>query len=181
MIDLTKKVLPDSVMVSGSTFKIKTDFHYWVRFSQLLKEKAFYDDFDFLYKDSIPQDKEAGLKALTSFAFPKKELPRDTGSHSNAIPYDYELDADLIYAAFMQEYGIDLVESCMHWYKFMALFNGLKESKFVDVIGYRMFEVQGKESDYDRQMLKMRRAWEIIPELPEEIKKEMDEFDKLFY
>ena len=80
----------------------------------------------------------------------------------------------------MQQYGIDLVESSMHWYKFQALFNGLRECKFTDVVGYRLYEVKGKETAYDKQMLKMRKAWEILPELTEEDKKRIDDFNKLF-
>jgi len=181
MIDLSKKVLPDSVTVSGSSFKIKTDFHYWIRFIQMLNEKVFYEDFDFLYKEGIPEDRKSGFESLKAFAFPKRELPRSTESENpDLISYSYTLDADLIYSAFMQQYGIDLVDSSMHWYKFQALFNGLRECKFTDVVGYRLYEVKGKETAYDKQMLKMRKAWEILPELTEEDKKRIDDFNKLF-
>lgn len=40
---------------------------------------------------------------------------------------DYEQDADVIYASFLREYGIDLLDTGMHWAKFRALLGGLSE------------------------------------------------------
>ena len=60
------------------------------------------------------------------------------GNGSKAI--DYEKDASLIYAAFMQAYSIDLFEmrGKLHWIKFMMLLNNLPEdTKLSKVIGYR--------------------------------------------
>lgn len=182
MLDLTKKVLPDSIEVSGRTFKIKTDFQYWIRFTLLLEEKPSYTDFDFLFYGEIPEDRVTAFESLKNFAFPKKELPRTTGGGSDEIAFSYELDADLIYSAFYGQYGIDLFspDLHLHWYKFRALFDGLRECKFSDIVGYRLYQVKGKMSDYDRQMLKLRDAWRIYPKLSEDIKKEMEAFDRLF-
>lgn len=42
---------------------------------------------------------------------------------------DFELDGEYIYAAFLQDYGIDLIEQQgkLHWKKFLALFQGLSD------------------------------------------------------
>lgn len=41
---------------------------------------------------------------------------------------DFEQDADAIYASFLSEYGIDLLDvDYMHWSKFIALLGGLSE------------------------------------------------------
>ena len=182
MIDLTKKVLPDSVEVSGRTFKIKTDFQYWIRFILLLEEEPLLTDFDYLYDGKIPENRAEGFEALKAFAFPKKELPRSVGPAPEEIPYSFELDSDLIYSAFYSQYGIDLADEKLHlhWYKFRALFDGLKDCKFTDIVGYRLFTPGAKLSEYDRSMLRLRDAWRIYPELDEETKKEMAEFDRLF-
>ena len=183
MIDLCKKVLPSAVEVGGQYFEVKTDFQYWIRFTLMLEEKPLFTDFDFLYKNKIPEDRIKGFEALKAFAYPVHELPRAVGgNNSDEIPFSYELDADLIYSAFMQQYGIDLVSEKLHlhWYKFRALFDGLKDCKFTDIVGYRLFTPGAKLSEYDRSMLRLRDAWRIYPELDEETKKEMAEFDRLF-
>ena len=83
MIDLTKKKLPQAIEVGGRFYRIKTDYRYWLRFLQIVKEPAMLDDFDFLYITDIPEDKQAGVDALVEFCFIKNPLPRPTGGNSD--------------------------------------------------------------------------------------------------
>ena len=58
--------------------------------------------------------------------------------------FDFEEDAEYIYASFMLDYGIDLidVQGQLHWKKFIALFQGLSESsKIREVMKIRSMEV----------------------------------------
>ena len=82
---------------------------------------------------------------------------------------DYDTDADLIYAAFMEVYGIDLTEERLHWHKFRALMDGLHGTKLNEVIGYRLYD--GSDAgDWKKRMAEFHEMWE----LPEEL---TDEFD----
>lgn len=57
---------------------------------------------------------------------------------------DFEEDGDYIYASFMQEYGIDLldVQGKLPWKKFLYLFNGLSaDTKIKQVMRIREMEV----------------------------------------
>ena len=55
-------------------------------------------------------------------------LRDDEQEHDSEPPMmDYEQDADVIYASFLREYGIDLLDTSMHWAKFRALLSGLSE------------------------------------------------------
>ena len=181
MIDLSKKVLPDSVTVSGRTYRIKTDFQYWILFVTRLqgKELKLLTDCDFLYDGEIPEDRQKGFEALCAFAFPKRELPRPLGGGS-AVPFDYTLDSDLIYAAFLEQYGIDLVNPSLslHWHKFRALFDGLHSTKLNEVMGYRLFDENDRD-DWKKSMTKLRDAWEIRREIPltDEERKILDDFN----
>jgi hypothetical protein len=70
--------------------------------------------------------------------------------------FDFEKDAEYIYASFLYDYGIDLFEQQgkMHWKKFKALLVGLSEdSKFMKVIGYRTMEIPNKIPAKERQRL----------------------------
>lgn len=163
MIELKKAVLPETVTVSGKRYRIRTSFKYWLRFLELVEQ----DDknpylFDFLYVDKKPSDRIKGFSALWGFCSPASLLPRLTSSDTSDKVVDYHIDAEYIYAAFYELYGIDLIEADMHWYKFQALFKGLHDTKLNEIIGYRLFTPpNGKKSEYDRDMEKLKRAWAL--------------------
>lgn len=57
---------------------------------------------------------------------------------------DFEEDGDYIYASFMQDYGIDLIDEQgrLPWKKFLYLFNGLSsETKIKQVMHIREMEI----------------------------------------
>ena len=163
MIDLKKTGLPESVEVEGSLYYIQTSFKYWLRFLELLENKAIMpNDFDFMYKSIKLSNRENGLLALMSFCNPPQPLPRFHAGEEGVKAVDYIIDSDYIYSAFLEQYGIDLISNDMHWYKFQALFRGLHDTKLNEIIGYRLYEhTGGKKDSYVRQMEKLRSAWEL--------------------
>lgn len=69
---------------------------------------------------------------------------RASGNGSAVKTFDFKLDADLIYAAFMQAYGIDLFaqQGKLHWWKFYSLFAGLPAgTKLREVMGIRARDI----------------------------------------
>lgn len=183
MIDLTKKCLPSSVEVEGKFYKIHTDFQYWLNFSLMRKkgEIKLLTDCDYLYIHDIPENRNEGIKKLIEFCEIKKELPRAI-SGSNKLLIDFEIDSDLIYSAFYENYGIDLVDSKLHlhWFKFNALFDGLHRTKLNEVMSYRGYDETDKTS-YEKSLIKLRQAWELPAILSDEEKKALTYFDSLFY
>lgn len=181
MIDLKKTGLPESIEVEGGLYYIQTSFKYWLRFLELLENKDTPPkDFDFMYKSKKPSNRLDGLLALVQFGNPPQILPRIQKGEAGEKVIDYTIDADYIYAAFLEQYGIDLVTSNMHWYKFQALFRGLHDTKLNEIIGYRLYEHKGgKKTDHDRQMEELRRAWELPLEADEEDEDLIDFENKL--
>ena len=180
MLDLTKKSLPNTVNVGGRGFSIYTDFRLWMRFeieaTKLRQGEAI--DVSYLFVNQMP--KFCPLRELFAFSRPRNELPRSTGRHSDVIVLDFEVDSDLIYAAFLGQYGIDLTEvEDLHWHKFLALLNGLNNStKLREVMGYRCYE---KNTDKDRDAYEeLRLAWEIEPPMTDEEIEELERFNKSF-
>ena len=54
-----------------------------------------------------------------------------------APAFDYEQDANLIYAAFYATYGISLTTvEFLHWWEFLALFEGLPEDTLIKRVMY---------------------------------------------
>ena len=140
MIDLTKKRMQSSVLVGGRDYAIKTDFRWWLCFARTLKESRLLADFDFMYENAnAPEDRGAGFEERARFYNPPSPLPRPDGSGGERV-VDFAQDADLIFAAFMEQYGIDLTEADLHWHKFLALFRGLHGTKMNEVMGYRCYD-----------------------------------------
>lgn len=178
MMDLTKKALPNTVMVGGRAYSIYTDFRLWMKFEITVNKlhRGETMDISYLFKNDMPV--YCDLTELLAFSRPQSPLPRPI-SHSNVIALDYELDAGLIYAAFLGQYGIDLCEvEELHWHKFLALLSGLNEStKLREVMGYRCYEkTDDKKDPYEE----LRRAWEINAPISEEEQADLDDFNKMF-
>lgn len=179
MIDLTTKTLPNTITVEGREYLLNTDFRVWLRFVRDVGESMrTRSDFvvSYLFADTMPS--RIDVEILMRWAQPPRELPREVDK-SDVIAFDFDIDADLIYSAFMEQYGIDLVDTDMHWYKFLALMHGISEdTKLGKVIGYRTYEKSDKKPEDVRMLLK--RMWEIFPPITPEQQEDIDELNNLF-
>lgn len=176
MIDLTKKGLPNVVMINGNPYSIYTDFRVWMRFeievSKLCPGEKI--DVSYLFKNDMPV--YCNLTELFEFSRPASELPRST-KNSDVIALDYEIDADYIYAAFMSQYGIDLCDvEQLHWHKFLALLKGLKDEVLCDIMHYRCYEPEEEKKDIYAEL---RAMWAIDRVSPEE-QAERERFNSYF-
>nr|DAS52303.1 MAG TPA: hypothetical protein [Caudoviricetes sp.] len=177
MIDLTKKSLPNTVLVGGRDFKIHTDFRIWLRFViefEEWREQNFKGvlDIRYLFKDEIPEFcciEDYG--EILEFAFPKNVVPRNAGVAEKVLYYKY--DGDYLYSAFMEQYGIDLLDDEFHWYKFNALLNGLNNTKMNEIMEFRSYTGE-KVRDMDSQYRRLKETW-IPPEEETEEEKEAEE------
>lgn len=162
MIDLKKGILPQAIEVGGSFYPIQTDFKYFLRLRELLQNpKLPITDFDFMYKDRIPPSRLEGLRALCEFMNPPRTLPRKTRAENTDIVIDFEIDADLIFAAFYDQYKINLITKKMHWYEFNALLDCLHDTELNRVISYRLWKNEGKNDSYSKNMQKLHEAWRL--------------------
>lgn len=174
MINLIDKALPNTIMVDGKAFTVKTDFRYWMRFEIELSKGQFPLEVAYLFDGVIPP--RCSIEELLVFCRPKEELPRPL-NNENVIALDYEYDSDLIYAAFLGQYGLDLTEvEYLHWHKFLALIKGLNgQTRLAEIMGYRCYK---KNRNNDDMYEKLKYAWEVIRE--EENQEEIDAFSKAF-
>lgn len=180
MMDLTRKGLPNVVEIDGSPYSVYTDYRLWMRFENDVMKMQQGDliDVSYLFKNGMPL--YCSVTDLFAFSRPRSVLPRSTGD-SDVIALDYELDGELIYAAFLGQYGIDLIDvEELHWHKFLALLKGLNgQTKLREVMGYRCYEK--REPDKNRDAYEeLRRAWEIeriSPAKQKEAEKFSDYFD----
>ena len=173
------KALPNTVICSGRAFSVYTDFRVWMRFEIQLANWHEGEPFsiDYLFKNDVPVRPD--LSELLAFSRPHSELPRKISDDDDAIILDWEIDAELIYAAILGQYGIDLFETPdLHWHKFLAMIKGLNEStKLREVMQYRAYKKEnGKNVD---QYERLKTAWEIR-KLSYEDEQELEEFNRIF-
>lgn len=136
----------------GTEYPIHSDFREWIRFESLLTNADVPENLKFfialrlIFADNVPDDFHAAHEFVSWFYRGGKELSANGGSSDITLTsrrvYDYEYDSEYIFAAFMEQYGIDLIEiPYLHWWKFLALFKGLHDCKMTDIIGYRGAEI----------------------------------------
>lgn len=162
MIDLKKTALPQTVEVGGGRFRINTDFRYFLRFAEHLQEKEKNADaFDYMYIDIPPVNKLEGLEKLIEFMQPPQVLPRKTGKEKTERVLDYTIDADYIYAAFWEQYHIDLLAVKLHWHQFCALLHGLHDTELNNIINARLWKPTGKRGEYEKSREQQYEAWRL--------------------
>ena len=91
--------------------------------------------------------------------------------------FSYEEDGDYIYAAFLEQYGIDLTKIDLHWWQFMALFKSLNpETLFLKIMGYRTMKITA-DMPAERRIFytKMKKLYALGEPRAEEEKKRMIE------
>lgn len=98
----------------------------------------------------------------------------DDDEGSNKKLYDYTKDAGAIYASFLFDYNIDLMQERgrLHWLEFKMLFENLSnDSKMGQIIGYRGMKIPSvKEAGVKERnrIIKMKRLYRLEDETPGE-------------
>jgi hypothetical protein len=187
---------PDVIEAKTADYEVVMDFSRVLRLFELYKQ----DDIDVSEKlfitiemffltpiNEIPEeDFQIILEGLTQKIIgdnPREEtVERDMKGNileEEKKFYDFEEDADYIFASFMQDYGIDLIAEreksnyywnkvqsgkmslekfrnhTMSWDKFNALLTGLSEtSKFRRVIEIRQMEIPENATEKERKEIK---------------------------
>jgi len=165
-LDKADRSRQSSIWVDGEEFLIQTDFHYWISFGKKMEAKEInLLELDYLYKIitvdgreyGIPEDRQKGYEELCKFYQNEQPLPHPTGKQG-VRAFDWLIDSEYIFAAFLQQYWINIRTTDMHWHDFMALFNGLKDTKFNDIVQARLYEKPNKKMD---GMEEMKNAWKL--------------------
>jgi hypothetical protein len=178
--------LPSSVTVNGREYQLDLSFDN-VLFAQheladnlLLPTDRIDTYLSLLVKGKLPEaDQWANLFSAINELLenePEEPLIDLNGDPVEAPPqekktdFDLDFDADYIYAAFRQAYGIDLIteQGKLHWLQFAALLRGLPSgTKFDDILGIRnadLSEYKGKDNAKTRARLKELKERVALPE-----------------
>lgn len=169
--------LPESVEIEGVEYEINTDFRISILFELLMQDPNISDEEKIekaleLYFIKIPPIEyisEAVDIIMDFYSCGKDKLISNgitTSKGKSKQIYSFEVDADYIYAAFLDQYGIDLQDiEYLHWWKFKALFNALKEdNEIVKIMGYRSINITNDMSKYEKEFYKKMKEFYKLPD-----------------
>lgn len=171
-MNLLIDLLPNSVTVDDMEYEINSDFRTSMLFELLTQDSSIRDNDKIrmaleLYYPNIPKNVNEAIKQIIWFYRCGKDVtsPKGKGSGKRTSRiYSFEYDDDYIYAAFMDQYNIDLQDiENLHWWKFKAMFLGLKENnKIVEIMGYRSMDLSKiKDKEQKAHYKKMQKIYEI--------------------
>lgn len=159
--------LPTTVEVDGTEYSIETDFRIGIQFEMLLGDRSIKQEDKVLialrmyYGKEIPRNIRGAVDAIVDFYRCGVEPDERKTAAKSAIGkrrmdkiYDFDADAALFYAAFLDQYRIDLNEAEIHWWKFMAMFEGLRRDHEIQrIMQIRGTDLASIENQKERQRI----------------------------
>lgn len=164
--------LPNSVEIVEKRYIINTDYRVGIRFEQLMLNNEVSADEKLLqakrlyFGDNPPpliHDEETTNKLIWFYLCGKDGNSKI--STENERVYDFEYDSKWIFAAFREQYNIQLDSTIkMHWWTFKALFDALsEETEFVKIMGYRAIKINGKMSTTQKRFYQKMKKLHKLP------------------
>lgn len=158
----------------GVEYPIDLTFDNVLRFYQLLDDKEFSNEeivamaFEMFF-DMKTKDTEFVLAAFKDISdyISREPYGNDGGDETVSSPikyYSFTQDAGAIYASFMEQYGMDLIEQegKLHWDKFKALFAGLgPKTYFQRIVQIRMRDTSKLEGQELTDTLQAQNYYEL--------------------
>lgn len=178
-----------SIRIGDIDYPIRVDFRTWIKVESILKDSDIPNQFklsmiitlcDLFYGDVdiVSEETDAIYDGIFSFWRMFKPM-NPKARRSNDIAYRYDVDFDLIAAAFMQQYNINLFTQDLHWFVFKSLFDGLSENTmFRKIVGYRTVDLSKVPKEQKKEYSELKEFYRIKDEsvhrkTPQEIEKEL--------
>ncbi len=180
--------LPGSVQINGEAVPINTDFRSWIDTWRLLDRKDVDINkqisaiiallFSREGKSPTPyqiamSEPEDALNAVFLFLARKTEhepeRPKTLRERkiSKLRIFDWDYDSERVIADFQREYNLDITDpsTSIHWFRFMALFNGLSDSsRTIEAIQTRAADLEDKNlSKEEKKALREKKTILMLP------------------
>lgn len=173
---ITFDTLPESVKIDGIVYPVNYGYRAMMAveiemFSEKSDEQKLLNALNIFYFQNIPPNADRAIGNLLWFHRCGEEAKKGTGSGraKTARGYCFKQDAPLIYAAFRQQYRIDLRRTSnkdLHWWEFSAMFGALDDNvKMSKVIYWRTCDLNHLPKEQKRFVTKMRSLYALkMPE-----------------
>lgn len=175
MLSLTEE-LTQSIAYNGREYPIDLSYDNVLRFYQLLDDADFDEGekiiaaFHIFFDEGIPDDPEFLMnvfRLLGEYVSASPYGGDEANSQGNQAPiryFSFQQDAPAIYASFMEQYGIDLIEEQgkLHWDKFKALLDGLgPDTQFRRIVAIRQRTTDGLEGEELASVLEQQQYYRL--------------------
>lgn len=149
--------------------ELKTDFR------QVLKFFKMQEDTDLSENEKLeimlytffkePLYKQDFFDFIAYFIKGGSEVQSEESENNEPIFFDWDIDANYIYSAFLQVYKIDLISENMHWWKFLALYKALpdntKLSSILDIRLKKVPKIDKNNRDYVNSLIKLKKLYSL--------------------
>lgn len=180
---LLNQDFPNSVYINGLGYPIHPGFKTGIRMDLAYHDEKYTMEERIahmlcLFYPEIPQDIDAAVKQMMHFITrgqydpekEKKEKSKQKESRKKEErQFDFSQDAGLILSAFYSEYGIALNrlrDNDLHWFEFMALFEGLSEETTIKrYIHIRTCSLSGLSKGEQKRIKKLRAKIRVRKEI----------------
>lgn len=160
--------LPTSFSIDNKKYEFNYDFRTSILFCLLMQDTELTEEQKILqglqlYYPEIPDNVEEAYEKILYFYSRGKDIEDNKKvkqgkrifKRNNNRAYDFEVDSDLIFTAFMTQYNINLNKENLHWWEFMALFNSLNDTnEIVKIMNYRTIDINSIEDKKERKTYK---------------------------
>lgn len=166
--------LPETVEIDGKHYHIRTSFREWMQWDSIVDSSGSEVEkieklLRFYYPEIPLMSLETAIDKMLWFYRCGKQLEPEGETRqryqrktTKEPAYSFEQDAPYIYAAFLDQYGIDLAVEDMHWWKFMALFESIGEdTKMSKIMYYRKASTSGMSRDQRAFINEMKKLYKI--------------------
>lgn len=151
--------LDNEIEINGQLYEWDLSYDNVLRFYELMDDDSVneIEKVQLAFKMFIPEcttDIETQIETVQAIAqyISGQDEEESEPSEDHKQYYSWEQDADYIYASFLQDYGIDLIDlqGTLRWEKFIAMLNSLSErTKFSQVVSIRAAEIPAGNSEYE--------------------------------
>lgn len=181
LLDDINKIVKNRIKIDFDTnFRIGIAFEIMMQNPKYSMQAKTYQALQLFYPkiDEVKDIKKALDDIIWFYSCGKSEEKTGQKNIKNKSKqiYSYEFDNDLIYSAFKNQYNVDLEEiEYLHWWKFKAMFNGLKsDNRIVEIMGYRAMELSKiKDKDMKKHYKQLQEEYKL-PDMRSEEEKEED-------
>ena len=188
---LLLKELPSKVLIGGLEVSISTSFKTSINFENSIKDydledeeqsrdfylnalKLYYPilneefetltDSDKMLFNHIVDNRNEAINQLMWFYKCGKEnvTEEETETKSKEHILDYDYDSRKIISAILDQYGIDLTETDVHWWKFKYMIEGLKEEHPISkIMSIRATDITTLPKEMREQYRKLKKICKI--------------------
>lgn len=157
--------MPNALNIQGKAYPISTDFRTGLRFWNLCRSGKLTGEnaLKLWFPGEKPRDGEEAMEGIRRFYLRRDEPMGEEGESRGSVLYDFLQDQGVITAGFQEKYGMDLQnpELSLHWWRFMALLEGLMLPDLRRRAEIRAMEPGKLPPEQREEFLRLRRVYAI--------------------